>query len=108
MVLSRRSSPRKRGPRLGDVRVHRALKTRVNALVAPGSPLPRGRTELMARVSKTSLGEQAVQHRRSRQLTPKHAIVLLGDAEQGVDGVHNRADSQIVLDVEAGGPIGSR
>src|SRR5437899_130710 len=76
-----RSSPRKRGPRLGDVRMHSALKTRVNALAAPGSPLPRGRTELVARVSKISLREQAVQHGRCRQLAPEHAIVLLGHAE---------------------------
>src|SRR5262245_34821244 len=28
--------------------MHSALKTRVNALMAPGSPLPRGRTEIAA------------------------------------------------------------
>src|SRR5262245_39729858 len=54
-----------------------------------------------------SLGEQAVEHLRGRQLSPEHAIVLLGHAEQGVDGVHHRTDRQIVLDVEAGRQIGA-
>src|SRR5215813_4440019 len=37
--------PAEGDPGLGDVRVDSALKTRVNALTAPGSPLSRGRTE---------------------------------------------------------------
>src|SRR5262249_4325417 len=49
LVLNRQdlkdSQPRKRGPTLGDVRVRSALNTRVNALMAAGSPLPRGRTK---------------------------------------------------------------
>src|SRR5262245_28764838 len=42
--IALRSSPRTRGPRLGDVRVHSALKMRVSTC-GPGSPRPRGRTE---------------------------------------------------------------
>src|SRR5262249_49913559 len=34
-------APAEAGPRLRDIRVLTALKTRVNALVAPGSPLSR-------------------------------------------------------------------
>src|SRR5712691_7258012 len=54
------------------------------------------------------LCQQTFEHLRGRQLAPEHAIVLLRHAEQGVDGVHHRADGQIVLDVEGGRHIGTR
>src|SRR5882672_10845054 len=54
------------------------------------------------------LCEQTFEHLRGRQLAPEHAIVLLRHAEQGVDGVHHRADGQIILDVEGGRHVGTR
>src|SRR5262245_60268769 len=55
---------RKRGPRLGNVRMHSALKTRVNALMAPGSPLPRGRTEYDATLSENAVAPVAQRMRQ--------------------------------------------
>src|SRR5215475_2794828 len=59
-LTSLRSSPRKRGPRLGDVRVHSALKTRVNALMAPGSLLRRGRTEGVVDIERLQSQDRSI------------------------------------------------
>src|SRR5215510_8174458 len=72
-----RSSPRKRGPTLGDVRVHSALKTRVNALMAAGSPLSRGRTERAAPCPRMSRPHSCSCRAKQRlELAPQHHVDL--------------------------------